>query len=199
MVLAHFQTVLELAPPGPGPSVEFVFLEDPPRTATPFDLATEAGTAVRLPSPWGVEPHPGGIDHLLFLLRPLLALGAPGRWSDGDRIVTRPSQPWRQPHASKPFAVLGVIRRASRIVEAPLIRRLHRSWSPVENLLAPSGIGRRRALIAMIFGLNSTAPGLPPPRRWTELDLARRVPGGGARIGLHVESSGPDSPFVDLG
>ena len=138
---AHFQTVLSVRVPG-RPSVEFVFLED--RRAATLDLATAAPTGWFAFIAMGVEHILGGLDHLLFLLA-LLAL-ARGLWQTVT-IVTG----FTVAHSiTLSLAVLGVVDVPSRIVE-PLIAASI-VWVAVENLLAPSGIGRRW-LIAAIFGL----------------------------------------------
>jgi hypothetical protein len=157
---AHFQTVLSVRVPG-RPSVEFVFLED--RRAATLDLATA------VPAGWfafiamGVEHILGGLDHLLFLLA-LLAL-AHGLWQTVT-IVTG----FTVAHSiTLSLAALGVVDVPSRIVE-PLIAA-SMVWVAVENLVAPSGIGRRW-LIAMIFGL---IHGLGFASALTELDLSRQA------------------------
>jgi hypothetical protein len=155
---AHFQTVMSVRVPG-RPSVEFVFLEDHRDAA--LDLATAAGTGWFTFIAMGVEHILGGIDHLLFLLA-LLAL-ARGLWQTVT-IVTG----FTVAHSiTLSLAVLGVVDVPSRIVE-PLIAASI-VWVAVENLLAPSGIGRRW-LIAAIFGL---IHGLGFASALTELDLAR--------------------------
>jgi hypothetical protein len=111
----------------------------------------------------GVEHIIGGIDHLLFLLA-LLAL-ARGLWQTLT-IVTG----FTVAHSiTLSLATLGVIDVPSRIVE-PLIAASI-VWVAVENLVAPSGIGRRW-LIAMIFGL---IHGLGFASALTELDLSRQA------------------------
>jgi HupE / UreJ protein len=156
---AHFQTVLSVRQSG-RPSVEFVFLED--RAAT-LDLATGTGTGWFAFIAMGIEHILGGIDHLLFLLA-LLAL-ARGLWQTAA-IVTG----FTVAHSiTLSLAALGVIDVPSRIVE-PLIAASI-VWVAVENLVAPSGIGRRW-LIAMIFGL---IHGLGFASALTELDLSRQA------------------------
>ena len=111
----------------------------------------------------GVEHILGGIDHLLFLLA-LLAL-ARGVWQTVT-IVTG----FTVAHSiTLSLATLGVIDVPSRIVE-PLIAASI-VWVAVENLVAPSAIGRRW-LIAMIFGL---IHGLGFASALTELDLSRQA------------------------
>ena len=157
---AHFQTVLSVRQPG-RPSVEFVLLED--RRAATLDLATGAGTGWFAFIAMGIEHILGGIDHLLFLLA-LLAL-ARGLWQTVT-IVTG----FTVAHSiTLSLAALGVIDVPSRIVE-PLIAASI-VWVAVENLVAPSGIGRRW-LIAMIFGL---IHGLGFASALTELDLSRQA------------------------
>ena len=157
---AHFQTVLSVRVPG-RPSVEFVFLED--RRAATLDLATAAPTGWFAFIAMGVEHILGGIDHLLFLLA-LLAL-ARGLWQTVT-IVTG----FTVAHSiTLSLAVLGVVDVPSRIVE-PLIAASI-VWVAVENLLAPSGIGRRW-LIAAVFGL---IHGLGFASALTELDLSREA------------------------
>ena len=157
---AHFQTVLSVRQPG-RPSVEFVFLED--RRAATLDLATATGTGWFAFIAMGVEHILGGVDHLLFLLA-LLAL-ARGLWQTVT-IVTG----FTVAHSiTLSLATLGVIDVPSRIVE-PLIAASI-VWVAVENLVAPSGIGRRW-LIAMIFGL---IHGLGFASALTELDLSREA------------------------
>ena len=155
---AHFQTVLSVRQPG-RPSVEFVFLED--RRAATLDLATAAPTGWFAFIAMGVEHILGGLDHLLFLLA-LLAL-ARGLWQTVT-IVTG----FTVAHSiTLSLAVLGVVDVPSRIVE-PLIAASI-VWVAVENLVAPSGIGRRW-LIAAGFGL---IHGLGFASALTELDLSR--------------------------
>jgi hypothetical protein len=155
---AHFQTVMSVRAPG-RPSVEFVFLEDHRDAA--LDLATAAGTGWFTFIAMGVEHILGGLDHLLFLVA-LLAL-ARGLWQTAA-IVTG----FTVAHSiTLSLAVLGVVDVPSRIVE-PLIAASI-VWVAVENLVAPSGIGRRW-LIAAIFGL---IHGLGFASALTELDLAR--------------------------
>ena len=155
---AHFQTVLSVRVPG-RPSVEFVFLED--RRAATLDLATVAGTGWFSFIAMGIEHILGGLDHLLFLVA-LLAL-ARGLWQTAA-IVTG----FTVAHSiTLSLAVLGVVDVPSRIVE-PLIAASI-VWVAVENLLAPSGIGRRW-LIAAVFGL---IHGLGFASALTELDLSR--------------------------
>jgi hypothetical protein len=155
---AHFQTVLSVRVPG-RPSVEFVFLED--RRAAALDLATAAPTGWFAFIAVGVEHILGGLDHLLFLLA-LLAL-ARGLWQTVT-IVTG----FTVAHSiTLSLAVLGVVDVPSRIVE-PLIAASI-VWVAVENLVAPSGIGRRW-LIAAGFGL---IHGLGFASALTELDLSR--------------------------
>jgi hypothetical protein len=157
---AHFQTVLSVRVPG-RPSVEFVFLEDN-RTAT-LDLATAAGTGWLSFIAMGIEHILGGIDHLLFLVA-LLAL-ARGLW-ETVTIVTG----FTVAHSiTLSLAVVGVGDVPSRIVE-PLIAASI-VWVAVENVVAPSGIGRRW-LIAAIFGL---IHGLGFASALTELDLSRQA------------------------
>ena len=155
---AHFQTVLSVRVPG-RPSVEFVFLED--RRAATLDLATAAPTGWFAFIAMGVEHILGGLDHLLFLLA-LLAL-ARGLWQTVT-IVTG----FTVAHSiTLSLAVLGVVDVPSRVVE-PLIAASI-VWVAVENLVAPSGIGRRW-LIAAGFGL---IHGLGFASALTELDLSR--------------------------
>jgi hypothetical protein len=155
---AHFQTVLSVRVPG-RPSVELVFLED--RRAATLDLASATPTGWFAFIAMGVEHILGGIDHLLFLVA-LLAL-ARGLWQTVT-IVTG----FTVAHSiTLSLAVLGVVDVPSRIVE-PLIAASI-VWVAVENLLAPSGIGRRW-LIAAIFGL---IHGLGFASALTELDLSR--------------------------
>ena len=155
---AHFQTVLSVRVPG-RPSVEFAFLED--RRAATLDLATAAGTGWLSFIAMGVEHILGGLDHLLFLVA-LLAL-ARGLWQSVT-IVTG----FTVAHSiTLSLAVLGVVDVPSRIVE-PLIAASI-VWVAIENLLAPSGIGRRW-LIAALFGL---IHGLGFASALTELDLSR--------------------------
>ena len=157
---AHFQTVLSVRQPG-RPSVEFVFLED--RRAATLDLAAGTGTGWFAFIAMGIEHILGGIDHLLFLLA-LLAL-ARGLWQTAA-IVTG----FTVAHSiALSLAALGVIDVPSRIVE-PLIAASI-VWVAVENLVAPSGIGRRW-LIAAIFGL---VHGLGFASALTELDLSRQA------------------------
>ena len=155
---AHFQTVLSVRVPG-RPSVELVFLED--RRAATLDLAAAAPTGWFAFIAMGVEHILGGLDHLLFLLA-LLAL-ARGLWQTVT-IVTG----FTVAHSiTLSLAVLGVVDVPSRIVE-PLIAASI-VWVAVENLVAPSGIGRRW-LIAAGFGL---IHGLGFASALTELDLSR--------------------------
>jgi len=155
---AHFQTVLSVRVPG-RPSVEFVFLED--RRDATLDLATATGTGWFAFIAMGVEHILGGLDHLLFLVA-LLAL-ARGLWQTVT-IVTG----FTVAHSiTLSLAVLGVVDVPARIVE-PLIAASI-VWVAVENLLAPSGIGRRW-LIAAIFGL---VHGLGFASALAELDLTR--------------------------
>jgi len=155
---AHFQTVLSVHAPG-RPSVELVFLED--RRTAALDLAAAPPTGWFAFVAMGVEHILGGIDHLLFLLA-LLAL-ARGLWQTVT-IVTG----FTVAHSiTLSLAVLGVINVPSRVVE-PLIAASV-VWIAVENLLAPSGIGRRW-LIAAGFGL---IHGLGFASALTELDLSR--------------------------
>jgi hypothetical protein len=157
---AHFQTVLSVRQPG-RPSVEFVFLED--RRAATLDLATGTGTGWFAFIAMGIEHILGGIDHLLFLLA-LLAL-ARGLWQTAA-IVTG----FTVAHSiTLSLAALGMIDVPSRIVE-PLIAASI-VWVAVENLVAPSGLGRRW-LIAAIFGL---VHGLGFASALTELDLSRQA------------------------
>jgi hypothetical protein len=157
---AHFRTVLSVRQAG-RPSVEFAFLED--RRAAALDLATGTGTGWVAFIAMGIEHILGGIDHLLFLLA-LLAL-ARGLWQTVT-IVTG----FTVAHSiTLSLATLGVIDVPSRIVE-PLIAASI-VWVAVENLVAPSGIGRRW-LIAMIFGL---IHGLGFASALTELDLSRQA------------------------
>ena len=155
---AHFQTVLSVRQPG-RPSVEFVFRED--RRAATLDLAIAAPTGWFAFIAMGVEHILGGLDHLLFLLA-LLAL-VRGLWQTVT-IVTG----FTVAHSiTLSLAVLGVVDVPSRIVE-PLIAASI-VWVAVENLVAPSGIGRRW-LIAAGFGL---IHGLGFASALTELDLSR--------------------------
>jgi hydrogenase/urease accessory protein HupE len=155
---AHFQTVLSVRGPG-RPSVELVFLED--RRTAALDLAAAPPTGWFAFIGMGVEHILGGIDHLLFLLA-LLVL-ARGLWQTVT-IVTG----FTLAHSiTLSLAVLGVINVPSRVVE-PLIAASV-VWVAVENLLAPSGIGRRW-LIAAGFGL---VHGLGFATALTELDLSR--------------------------
>jgi len=157
---AHFQTVLSVRLAG-RPSVEFAFLED--RRSATLDLAAAADTGWGSFVAMGVEHILGGIDHLLFLLA-LLAL-ARGLWQTVT-IVTG----FTVAHSiTLSLAALGVVDVSSRIVE-PLIAASI-VWVAVENLLAPSGIGRRW-LIAMVFGL---IHGLGFASALTELDLSRQA------------------------
>ncbi len=111
----------------------------------------------------GVEHILGGIDHLLFLLA-LLALSR-GLWQTMT-IVTA----FTVAHSiTLSLAALGLVHMPARIVE-PLIAASI-VWVAVENLLAPSGIGRRW-MIAAIFGL---IHGLGFASALTELDLSRDV------------------------
>lgn len=92
----------------------------------------------------GVEHIIGGIDHLLFLLA-LLALST-SLWQT-VKIVTA----FTVAHSiTLSLAVLGLVEVPSSIVE-PLIAASI-VWVAVENLLAPTGAGRRW-LAAAIFGL----------------------------------------------
>jgi hydrogenase/urease accessory protein HupE len=92
----------------------------------------------------GVEHIIGGIDHLLFLLA-LLALST-SLWQT-VKIVTA----FTVAHSiTLSLAVLGVVDVPSSIVE-PLIAASI-VWVAVENLVAPTGAGRRW-LIAAVFGL----------------------------------------------
>jgi hypothetical protein len=111
----------------------------------------------------GVEHIIGGIDHLLFLVA-LLAL-ARGLWQTVT-IVTG----FTVAHSiTLSLAVLGVVDVPSRIVE-PLIAASI-VWVAVENLVAPTGIGRRW-LIAAIFGL---IHGFGFASALTELELSRQA------------------------
>lgn len=155
---AHFQTVMSVRVPG-RPSAEFVFLED--RRDATVDLAGATGTGWIAFVAMGVEHILGGLDHLLFLVA-LLAL-ARGFWQTVT-IVTG----FTVAHSiTLSLAALGVVDVPSRIVE-PLIAASI-VWVAVENLVAPSGVGRRW-LIAAIFGL---VHGLGFASALTELDLAR--------------------------
>lgn len=92
----------------------------------------------------GVEHIIGGIDHLLFLLA-LLALST-SLWQT-VKIVTA----FTVAHSiTLSLAVLGLVDMPSSIVE-PLIAASI-VWVAVENLVAPTGAGRRW-LIAAVFGL----------------------------------------------
>lgn len=92
----------------------------------------------------GVEHIIGGIDHLLFLLA-LLALSK-SLW-ETVKIVTA----FTVAHSiTLSLAALGLVDVPASIIE-PLIAASI-VWVAVENLLAPSGAGRRW-LIAAIFGL----------------------------------------------
>jgi len=92
----------------------------------------------------GVEHIIGGIDHLLFLLA-LLALST-SLWQT-VKIVTA----FTVAHSiTLSLAALGMVDVPSSIVE-PLIAASI-VWVAVENLVAPTGVGRRW-LIAAIFGL----------------------------------------------
>jgi len=92
----------------------------------------------------GVEHIIGGIDHLLFLVA-LLAL-CTGVWQT-VKIVTA----FTVAHSiTLSLAALGLVDVPSSIVE-PLIAASI-VWVAVENLVAPSGAGRRW-LIAGVFGL----------------------------------------------
>jgi hypothetical protein len=111
----------------------------------------------------GVEHILGGIDHLLFLVA-LLALSR-GLWQTVS-IVTG----FTVAHSiTLSLAVLGLVDVPSRIVE-PLIAASI-VWVAVENLVAPTGIGRRW-LVAAIFGL---IHGLGFASALTELDLSREA------------------------
>lgn len=92
----------------------------------------------------GVEHIIGGIDHLLFLLA-LLALST-SLWQT-VKIVTA----FTVAHSiTLSLAVLGLVDVPSSIVE-PLIAASI-VWVAVENLVAPTGAGRRW-VIAAVFGL----------------------------------------------
>lgn len=111
----------------------------------------------------GVEHILGGIDHLLFLVA-LLALSR-GLWQTVS-IVTG----FTVAHSiTLSLAVLGLVDVPSRIVE-PLIAASI-VWVAVENLVAPTGIGRRW-LVATIFGL---IHGLGFASALVELDLSREA------------------------
>jgi hypothetical protein len=111
----------------------------------------------------GVEHILGGIDHLLFLVA-LLALSR-GLWQTVS-IVTG----FTVAHSiTLSLAVLGLVDVPSRIIE-PLIAASI-VWVAVENLVAPTGIGRRW-LVAAIFGL---IHGLGFASALTELDLSREA------------------------
>jgi hypothetical protein len=138
---AHFQTVLSVRV-AHRPSVEFVFFEAR-RTAT-LDLGAPAAIGWDGFVLMGVEHILGGIDHLLFLLA-LLAL-VRGLWPT-VAIVTA----FTVAHSvTLSLAALGVVEVPSRIVE-PLIAASI-VWVALENVFAPSGLGRRW-LVAALFGL----------------------------------------------
>jgi len=155
---AHFQTVLSVRVPDRA-SVEFAFLED--RRSTTLDLGTAVATGWGSFVAMGVEHIVGGVDHLLFLLA-LLALSR-GVWPT-VRIVTA----FTVAHSvTLSLAALGLVDVPSQVVE-PLIAASI-VWVAVENLVAPTGTGRRW-LIAAIFGL---IHGLGFASALTELDLSR--------------------------
>lgn len=138
---AHFQTLLSVRIPG-RPSFDFVFFEAR-RTAT-LDLAGPVDTGWLGFIAMGVEHIVGGIDHLLFLVA-LLAL-VRGFWPTVT-IVTA----FTVAHSvTLSLAALGLVDVPSRIVE-PLIAASI-VWVALENVLAPSGAGRRW-LVAALFGL----------------------------------------------
>ncbi|MGD9879391.1 MAG: HupE/UreJ family protein [Reyranella sp.] len=138
---AHFQTVLSVRIPGRR-SFELVFLEAR-RTAT-LDLTAPVNTGWVSFIAMGAEHIVGGIDHLLFLVA-LLALSR-GFWPTVT-IVTA----FTVAHSvTLSLAVLGLVDVPSRIVE-PLIAASI-VWVALENVLAPSGAGRRW-LVAALFGL----------------------------------------------
>jgi hypothetical protein len=138
---AHFQTVLSVRV-AHRPSVEFVFFEAR-RTAT-LDLAAPAEIGWAGFVGMGVEHILGGADHLLFLVA-LLAL-ARGLWPT-VKIVTA----FTVAHSvTLSLAALGLVDVPSHIVE-PLIAASI-VWVALENVFAPSGLGRRW-LVAALFGL----------------------------------------------
>lgn len=138
---AHFQTLLSVRTPG-RPSFDFVFFEAR-RTAT-LDLAAPVATGWGGFIAMGGEHILGGIDHLLFLVA-LLAL-VRGFWPTVT-IVTA----FTVAHSvTLSLAALGLVDVPSRIVE-PLIAASI-VWVALENVLAPSGAGRRW-LVAAVFGL----------------------------------------------
>lgn len=138
---AHFQTILSVRTAG-RPSVELVFFEA--RRAATLDLAAPVPTGWTGFIAMGVEHILGGIDHLLFLVA-LLAL-ARGLWPTVT-IVTA----FTLAHSvTLSLAALGLVDVPSRIVE-PLIAASI-VWVALENVFAPSGLGRRW-LVAALFGL----------------------------------------------
>jgi hydrogenase/urease accessory protein HupE len=155
---AHFRTVLSVRLPE-RPTLQFAFLED--HRSAAVDLAAPLDTGWGSFVAMGVEHIVGGIDHLLFLLA-LLAL-ADGLWPT-VKIVTA----FTVAHSvTLSLAALGLVSVPAAIVE-PLIAASI-VWVAVENLVAPSGIGRRW-LIAAAFGL---IHGLGFASALTELDLSR--------------------------
>lgn len=138
---AHFQTLLSVRVPG-RPSFDFIFFEAR-RTAT-LDLAAPVNTGWPGFIAMGVEHILGGVDHLLFLVA-LLAL-VRGFWPT-VAIVTA----FTVAHSvTLSLAALGLVDVPSRIIE-PLIAASI-VWVALENVLAPSGAGRRW-LVAALFGL----------------------------------------------
>lgn len=139
-------TIVDIEWPGGAKQVTFEKGQRSTSIAITGSAAPEDGTAGRFAYylGLGVEHIIGGIDHLLFLLA-LLALSR-SLWQT-VKIVTA----FTVAHSiTLSLAALGMVDVPSSIVE-PLIAASI-VWVAVENLVAPTGVGRRW-LIAAIFGL----------------------------------------------
>jgi hydrogenase/urease accessory protein HupE len=137
----HFQTVMSVRVAG-RPLIEIAFLED--RRSASVEIAGARSTGWLDFIVMGARHILSGPDHLLFLLA-LLALSR-SLWTT-VKIVTG----FTAAHSiTLSLAALGLVDVPSRIVE-PLIAASI-VWVALENLLAPSGIGRRW-LVAAAFGL----------------------------------------------
>ena len=138
---AHFQTVMTVNVAGSAAG-QFAFLDE--RREASLQLNAPGGFCWLSFIRMGAEHSLSAPDHLLFLLA-LLALSR-GVWPT-VKIVTG----FTVAHSiTLSLAVLGWVDVPSRIVE-PLIAASI-VWVALENLVAPSGIGRRW-LVAAAFGL----------------------------------------------
>ena len=138
---AHFQTVMTVNVAG-SIAGQFAFLDE--RREASLQLNVPGGFGWLSFIRMGAEHIMSGPDHLMFLLA-LLALSR-GLWPT-VKIVTG----FTVAHSiTLSLAVLGWVDVPSRVVE-PLIA-VSIMWVAVENLVSPSGIGRRWQ-VAATFGL----------------------------------------------